>query len=150
MDTEFFHTDALVVLISLFGWNSAFLPEIQMPYSAVQGNSPTVKVIDTTLTCNEERGFTRDCATECYKRELNGSGCPGFYRESLQGGGLCYICHPSSLTEIQSFLNITFNISHTAYLLKVKSAMPEISVDFDNHSDTTVYGKGIIGTEWCY
>ena len=142
-----FHTDSLVILIFLFGWNSAFLPEIQMPYSAVQGNSPKLTVIDTTLTCNEERISTRDCAMECYKRELNGSGCPGFYRESLTGGGGCYICHPSSLTEIQSSLYTIFNSSHTVYLLKLKSAVPEISVNFDNYTDTTVFEKGIIGTK---
>ena len=84
---------------------------------------------------------------ECYKRELNGSGCPGFYRESLNGGGGCYICHPSSLTEIQSSIHTIFNSSHTLYLLKLKSAVPEIMVNFDNYTDTTVFGKGTTGTK---
>ena len=143
----FFRTDALVILIFLFGWNSAFLPEIQMPYSALQGSSPQVTAIGTTLTCTEERSSTRDCANDCYKRELNGSGCPGFYGESLNGGGGCYICHPSSLTEIQSSIHTIFNSSHTLYLLKLKSTVPEIMVNFDNYTDTNVFGKGTTGTK---
>ena len=123
----------------------AFLPEIQMPYKAVSWDSDQIGTIDSTLTCNENRASTRECAIECYKRELNESGCPGFYRESLSVGGECYICHPSSLAEIQSFLHTSFNSSLTLYLLKLKSAVPEISVNFDNYTDTTVYGKGTTG-----
>ena len=143
----FFYTDGFIILISLFGWNSAFQPEIQMPYSALQGSSSQVIAIGKTLTCTEERSSTKDCAVECYERELNGSGCPGFYRESLNGGNECYICHPSNLTEMQSSLYTIFNSSHTVYLLKLKSAVPEISVNFDNYTDTTVFGKGTIGTK---
>ena len=140
----------LVFLMLLLHWTCrsvAFLPEIQMPYKAISWDSYQIRTINSTLTCNEERTSTRDCAMECYKRELNGSGCPGFYRESLTGGGGCYICHPSSLTEIQSSLHTTFNSNHTLYLLKLKSAVPEISVNFDNYTDTTVYGKGTTGTK---
>ena len=142
-----FHTDALVILIFLFGWNSAFLPEIQMPFAALQGSSPQVTAIGKTLTCTEERISTRDCAVECYERELSGNGCPGFYKESLNVGSGCYICHPSSLTEIQSSLHTIFNSSQTLYLLKLKSAVSEIMVNFDNYTDTTVFGKGTTGTQ---
>ena len=148
MNNQALHNvDALLILISLFGWNSAFVPEIQMSFSAVPGDSSQVTTIETTLTCNEERKYPRDCAMECYEREHNGSGCPGFYRESLQGGGGCYICHPSSLTEIQSSLHTTFNSNHTLYLLKLRSVVPEISMNFDNYTETTIYGKGTTGTK---
>ena len=137
----------LVMVISLFGKNLTFIPEIQMPYVSVEGNSAEITALDTTLTCSEERASTRECAMDCYERGLNGSGCPGFYRESLQGESGCYICHPSSLVEIQSSLHITLNTSHTLYLLKLKSAVPEISVNFDNYSNTTIYGRRTTGTK---
>ena len=139
--------DMLVFLMLLLHWTCqslAFLPENQMPYKTVSWDSVQ---IDFTLTCNESRTSTRGCAIDCYKRELNGSGCPGFYRESLQGEGHCYICHPSSFAEIQSSLHTIFNSNHTLYLLTLKSAMPEISVNFDNYTDITVYGKGTTGTK---
>ena len=84
---------------------------------------------------------------ECYEREHNGSGCPGFYGEPLQDGGRCYICHPSSLLEIESSLQTTFNSSHTLYLLTLRSVVPEISMNFDNYTDITIYGKGTTGTK---
>ena len=142
--------DMLVFLILLLHrtcQSLAFLPEIQMPYKTVSWDSGQIGTIDSTLTCNEERTSTRDCAIDCYKRELNGSGCPGFYRESLNVGGECYICHPSSLAEIRSSLHTSFNSSLTLYLLKLKSSVPEISVNFDKYTDTTVYGKGTTGTK---
>ena len=118
-----------------------------MPYKTISWGSAEITTINSTLTCNEEKRSTTDCANECYKRELNGSGCPGFYRESLQGEGRCYICHPSSFVEIQSSLHTIFNSNHTLYLLKLKSAVPEISMNFDNYTDTIVYGKGTTGTK---
>ena len=134
----------LILLLNRCFESLAFLPEIQMPYKTVSWHSAQ---IDFTLTCNEERRSTRNCAIDCYKRELNGGGCPGFYSETLQNEGGCYICHPSSFPEIQSSLHTIFNSNHTLYLLKVKSAVPEISMNFDNYTDTTVYGKGTTGTK---
>ena len=142
-----FHSDALVMVISLFAMNLAFIPEIQMPYYVMKENSSQITAIGTTLTCNESRTSTRDCAMECYERELSGSGCPGFYRESLQDGDRCYICHPSSLDEIQSSLHTAFNNSDTLYLMKLKSIVPEISVTFDNYTDTIIYGKRTTGAK---
>ena len=142
-----YHIKTVLILLFIFGWISAFIPEIQMPYSAMPGNSSEITAIGTTLTCNENRTSSRDCAMECYEREHSGSGCPGFYRESLQDGSGCYICHPSSLTEIQSSLYTSFDASHKIYLLKLKSAVPEISLDFDHYTDTHIYGKGTTGVK---
>ena len=139
-----YRTKTVLILFILFGWTSAFIPEIQMPYCAMPGNSSEITAIGTTLTCNESRMSIRDCAMECYEKEHSGSGCPGFYSE---GEGGCYICHPSSLVEIQSSLHTTFDASHTLYLLKLKSAEPEISVNFDNYTSTHIYGKGTTGTK---
>ena len=132
----------LILLLKCCFESLAFLPEIQMPCKTVSWDSVQ---IDFTLTCNENRTSTRNCAIDCYKRELNGSGCPGFYSESLQIEGGCYICHASSFAEIQSSLHTIFNSNYTLYLLKLKSAVPEISVNFDNYTDTTVYGKRTTG-----
>ena len=135
----------VIFSIFIFGWSSAFIPEIQMPYYALPGNSSQITAIDTTLTCNESRTSTRDCAMECYEREFSGSGCPGFYRESFPGG--CFICHPSSLAEIQSSLHTSFDANHILYLLMLKSTVPQISVNFDNYTSTHIYGKGTTGTK---
>ena len=137
----------MILLLNYCFQSSAFLPEIQMPYKTISWGSAEITTINSTLTCNENRTSTRDCAIDCYKRELNGSGCPGFYRESLQGEGRCYICHPSSFAEIQSSLHTMFNSNHTLYLMNLKLAVPEISMNFDNYTDTIVFGKGTIGTK---
>ena len=136
----------LILLLNCSFQSLAFLPEIQMPYKAVSWDSVQIVTINSTLTCNEDRASTRDCAIECYKRKLNGSGRPGFYREP-QDEDHCHICHPSTFAEIQSSLHTIFNSSHTLYLLKLKSAVPETSMNFDNYTDTTVYGKGTTGTK---
>ena len=135
----------MILLLNCCFQSLAFLPEIQMPYKAVSWESAQITTINSTLTCNENRTSTRDCAIDCYKRELNGSGCPGFYRESLQGEGRCYICHASTFAEIQLSLHIIFNSNNTLYLLNLKSVVPEMSVNFDNYTDTIVYGKGTTG-----
>ena len=137
----------LILLLNCCLQSLAFLPEIQMPYEAVSWNSRQIATINFTLTCNENRGSTRDCAIECYRRDVNGSGCPGFSLESCQSGSVCHICHPSSLAEIHSSLHTMFNSNKTLYLLRLKSTVPEISVNFDNYTDTILYGKGTTGTK---
>ena len=137
----------LILLLNYSFQTFAFLPEIHFPYKGISWNSAQMATVNSTLTCNEERGSPKECAIECYKRELSGSGCPGFYRESLQDGGGCYICHPSSLVEIQPSHQTTFDSNQTLYLLTLKSAVPEISVNFDNYTDITIYGKGTIGAK---
>ena len=117
---------------------SGFKPEIQLPYRAISGSFTTeISVIGSTLRCNEQRNSLKECATECYDRILN-TGCPGFYTDTTQNG-VCQLCHPSSSAT-------TFGSENVLYLLRTKWAVPEVSMDFENYTSDTIYGKGTQGT----
>ena len=125
----------------------SFKPEIQMPFVKIPGSSTSkINKIGSTLTCNEERNSLKDCATECYNRRSTSTGCPGFYKESIQNS-ICNICHVSSYSEIQANLFKTFGNNDELYLMKSVRPVTDIEMDFNNYSETTIYGKGTEGTK---
>ena len=125
----------------------SFKPEIQMPFKKISGSSMTqINKIGSTLTCNEQRNSLKDCATECYNRKSTSTGCPGFYKESIQNN-ICNICHVSSYSEIQANLFTTFGNNDEIYLLKSVKPDTDIEMDFDNYTETTIFGKGTEGTK---
>ena len=138
-------TTELVVLIAIIQNCLGFLPEIQMPYILVSGGGSEIGIIGTTLTCNEQRNSTKVCATDCYDREQSGTGCPGFYTDPTLGN-TCHLCHASNLTEAQGSEHNTFTSNQKVYLLLTNPVIPEISMDFDNYTGNTIYGKNTVGT----
>ena len=125
----------------------SFKPEIQMPFVKIPGSSTSkINKIGSTLTCNEERNSLKDCATECYNRRSTSTGCPGFYKESIQNS-ICNICHVSSYSEIQANLFKTFGNNDELYLMKSVRPVTDIEMDFNNYTETTIYGKGTEGTK---
>ena len=125
----------------------SFKPEIQMPFKKISG-SPTIQInkIGSTLTCNEQRHSLKDCATECYNRSLKNTGCPGFYKK-LNQNNICNICHVSSYSEIQANSSTTFGTNDELYLMQSVRPNTDIEIDFDNYTETTIYGKGTEGTK---
>ena len=126
--------------------HAAVIPEIQIPYKVILGtSSQEINKIASTLTCNEQRNFIKDCATECVNRSLSSSGCPGFYTDRTQNN-MCYICHVSYVTEIQANDYTSFSSNNKLYILQSKSVTPDVSMDFDNYAGNTFYGKNLLGT----
>ena len=134
----------LVALFYLTGFATGFNPEIQMPYKAISG-SAEISVIGSTLTCNEERGSIKECATECYSRRTTLTGCPGFRAGAVQSS-ICYLCHVSNYSEVSGNLFTTFTSDDILYLLAIKRVVPEISMDFENKTGNSFQGVGTVGT----
>ena len=123
-----------------------FVPEIQMPFKKIMGSSTTeINKIGSTLTCEEQRNSIKDCATKCFDRSLTNTGCPGFYSDSTVNS-LCYICRVSNSSEVINGLHNTFTQNSIIYLLRHIKIEPNISVNFENYSGNTIYGKGVVGT----
>ena len=134
----FEHILGLFISFCCVTFINGFNPEIQMPYKAISGSSTAkISVIGSTLRCNEQRNSLKEYATECYDRSLN-TGCPGFYTDTTQNG-ICHLCHPSSSAT-------TFSNEDVLYVLRTKWAVPEVSMDFENYTSDTIYGKGTEGT----
>ena len=122
-----------------------FKPEIQMPFLKIAGSSTTqINKIGSTLICNEQRNSLKECATECYNRKSTATGCPGFYKESSQNT-ICNICHVASYSEIQANSFTTFGTKDELYLMQSVRPNTDIEMDFDNYTETTIYGKGTEG-----
>ena len=141
----------IVLLIQILNINVnmvfTFKPEIQMPFKKISGSSTTeVNKIGSTLTCDKQRNSLKDCATECFNRSLTHTGCPGFYKGSNQNE-TCNICYVSSYSQIQANSFTTFNFNDDLYLLKSLIPDTDIEMNFDNYTETTIYGKGTEGTK---
>ena len=125
---------------------NGFIPEIQMPFKKVLGSSATeMGKIGSTLICREERQTLKDCATECFDRSSNNDECPGFYSNSTTTN-ICFLCRVSNSSEVNNGLHTTFTQNSKVYLLLHNKIEPEISIDFENYSGNTIYGKGVEGT----
>ena len=112
-----------------------------MPFKAISGSYTTeIDSIGETLNCDEQRNSLKECATECYDRSLN-TGCPGFYTDITQNG-VCHLCHAANSSEPKT----SFNSDDILYLLTTRRVVPEVSMDFDNHTSDTIYGTGTEGT----
>ena len=123
-----------------------FVPQIQMPFKKIFGSSATeINKIGSTLICEEERYSLRNCATECFDRSLTSDGCPGFYSNSIANNS-CYLCRVSNSSEVPNNLITKFDRNSNIYLLQHDKIDPEISVDFQNYSGNTIFGKGVVGT----
>ena len=123
-----------------------FVPEIQMPFKKIVGSSTTeINKIGSTLTCEEKRNSMKDCATECFEKSLTNTGCPGFYSDSTVKN-ICYLCRVSNSSGVIKGLHSTFTQNSSLYLSRHIKIEPDISVDFENYSGTTIYGKGVVGT----
>ena len=123
-----------------------FIPEIQMPFKKVVGSSTTeISKIGSTLICNEQRNSLKDCANECFDRSLTNTGCPGFYSNATEKN-ICFLCHVSNSSEISNNFNTTLSENSNFYLLRHNEIEPEITVNFENYSENTIYGEGVVGT----
>ena len=121
--------------------------EFFMPFKVIAGSSKQSGKIGNTLTCNEQRSSSQVCATECFDREKNGTGCPGFYMDPIVGDN-CHICHVSILSEIQSALHTSFSGHHILHLLNGNTLVPDVAMDFEQFSagSNVVNGTNTIGT----
>ena len=140
--------NTFILLVQALGINMllCFKPEIQMPFSKISGSSTTqISKIGSTLICDEQRSSLEDCATECFERSLTNTGCPGFYKQSSQNN-VCNICHVSNYSEIQANTFTTIGTNDELYLLRSVRPDTDIEMDFDNYTETTIYGKGTEGT----
>ena len=136
----------LVAIFYLAGLATGFHPEIQMPYKSIPGSSTAeINAIGSTLTCNEQRAFIKECATECYSRRTTQTGCPGFYA-GTELSGVCHLCHVSNYSEVSGNLFTTFSNNDVLYLLATRRIVPEISMDFENKTGNSFQGVGTVGT----
>ena len=95
--------------------------------------------IGSTLTCEEERHSLKDCGTDC----LTNTGCPGFYSNSTVKK-ICYLCRVSNSSEFIRNLNTRLAENLIVYLLQHDKIEPDISVNFENYSEGTIYGQGVV------
>ena len=124
-----------------------FMPEIHMPFEKLSGHSMTsIDKIGSTLTCNEQRNSVKDCAIECFNRSFTNTGCPGFY-ERKNENDVCHLCHVSNYSDVEDNLHTTLKNNEYIYLLRKQQIFPDIFMNFDNYSTSSIIGKGIVGTK---
>ena len=118
-----------------------------MPFKKISGHSVThIDKIGSTLTCNERRNSLKECAVECFNRSLTITGCPGFH-EATNEIDACRLCHVSNYSDIEGNHYTTLNNNDYVYLLRKQQFIPAISIDFNNYSISTIFGKGTEGTK---
>ena len=113
-----------------------------MPNKAISRAYEIAK-IGKALTCNEQISSIQICATECFDREQNGTGCPGFYTVTDSAGAQnCHICYVSNITEIQTSTYTNFSGNNLVYLFKTDILPAEVPVDFEQLSAANDFING--------
>ena len=134
-----------IIIMTSIKSADGFIPEIQMPFKKVVGSSTTeISKIGSTLICNEQRNFLKDCATECFDRSLTSTGCFGFYSNSTENN-ICYLCRVTNSSDVLNNLNTEFTANSSLYLLRHSEIKPTIYMSFENYSGNTIYGEGVVG-----
>ena len=125
-----------VITVSL-RHSSAHEDYVDMPCRAVTGSSKVIQVYNNSLSCDEQRDNIEHCGSECFNRSQSGAGCPGFYMDSSLTGSPCFICHVSSIKEIQANNFTTFSENNILFVLYTKTLEPRVSVNFDQYTTGT-------------
>ena len=122
----------LFTVMCIAGHSSVYGDYVDMPYRVVSGSSEEIQVYNGSLMCDEQRLNIEHCGNECFNRSQSGVGCTGFYMNSSLIGS-CFICHVSSITEIQANNFTTFSDNTILFVLYTKTAEPRVSLNFDQY-----------------
>ena len=116
------------------------------PFNKMTMESKNFEKLNLRLNCNKMYQSVKECAEQCYLREMSGIDCVAFLKDKFTGN--CKLCNPANQSKIMNSNNTQINEYYVVYILKYKKKKPVmyLPLETDNITGTTVIGEGVNGT----